>query len=465
MNKFLIVFKKELRDLMTVQNLIPLVIIFVAAYFLGNVIGGFMGGGDTIIISEGEGSGGAGDVSIEVHSDHIIGFIDNDNSEYSNIIKDALSAMNILALPDSSDPEQAMRELENYFIHGEERKISSLVVINPGFEASLKNGNFTPIDVYTAIDSFGMMAMMGGGGQNAASIINNIISQQLMGEANIEQNVHFLTYPVWANNHTYLNQTAQNINAGMVIGYVTSQISFVPIIIMMIIMMGSSTLATSMVNEKADKTLETLMTTPVSRMAVLAAKLLSASLLAAVYAIVYIFALSNFSDTLAGGGSFPDGFAEMMANFGVTFSAVTFIIIGAQLFLSVLCGLAIALIIGMMVDDIKTLQSYITPLTFAIMIPYLLSMFLDINTLPLLGKVAVYAIPFTHSFTAASSLFTANYTIIIIGFIYQAVFVGVMMTIAVKIFNSDKLFTLGQILMRKPGAKKKNGFQFRLTGK
>jgi len=357
-----------------------------------------------------------------------------------------------------------MRELENYNFRGfGEINVSSLVVINPGFEANLKNGYYTSVDVYTAVDSFGMAAMMGGGGHNATAIINSIISQQLLGDASIDQNVHFLTNPVWANDHTYLNQTVQNINAGAVIGYVTSQISFVPIIIMLIIMMGSSTLATSMVNEKADKTLETLMTTPVSRMAVLAAKLLSAALLAAVYAIVYIFALQAFNDTLAGGASFPDGFAEMMENFGVTFSAVTFTVIGAQLFLSVLCGLAIALIIGMMVDDIKTLQSYIMPLTILIMIPYFLTMFLDINTLPTIAQVAVYAIPFTHSFTAASNLFTANYTMITIGFVYQAVFVGVMMTIAVRIFNSDKLFSLGQMLMRKPGAKKSGGFK--LSGK
>ena len=460
MNKFLIVLRKEVQSLITVQNLVPLVLIFVLFYFLGNVMGGFIDGGDTIIISEetGEATGVDNFASFEVSRNQITGFIDNDNSDLSNAVKDALSSMGILALPESRDPQEAMRELENFNFHGEIINISSLVVINAGFENSLKNGQFTGIDIYAAIDSFGMAAMMGGGGgHNAAGIINNIVSHQLMSDANIEQNVYFLTNPVRTNEHTYLNQTVQNINASAVIGYVTSQITFVPIVIMLIIMMGSSTLASSMVNEKADKTLETLMTTPVSRMAVLAAKLLSASLLAVVYAVVYIFALQNFNETLAGGASFPDGFTEMMATFGVTFNAFTFAVIGAQLFLSVLCGLALALLIGMMVDDIKTLQSYIMPINIIIMIPYFLSMVLDINTLPLIAKIGVYAIPFTHAFTAASNLFTANYTLIITGFIYQAAFVAVMMTIAVKIFNSDKLFSLGQLLMKKPAVKNKTG--------
>ena len=447
MNKFLIVFKKEVQSLVNVQNIIPLVMIFVLFFFLGNVMGGLIDGGDTIVISGENGGTGDGAANIEVARHSIVGFIDNDNSEFSNIIRDTLSAGGILATPRSSNPQEAMQELENYSFHGEYISVGSLVVINPGFEDQLRRGEFTNIDVYTAIDSFGMAAMMGGvGAQNATALINQIISEQLIIYADVDQNIAFLVNPVWAVEHTYLNSTVQRVNAQSVLGYVSSQISFVPVIIMIIIMMGASTLATSMVNEKADKTLETLMTTPVHRMAVLAAKLLAAALLAALYAIVYIFALQSFNETLAGGGAFPDGFIEIMENFGVTFNALTFTVIGAQLFLSVLCGLAIALIIGMMIDDIKTLQSYILPLMILIMIPYFLSMVLDINTLPLIAQIAVYAIPFTHSFTAASNLFTANYTIIIIGFIYQAVFVGAMLTFAVRIFNSDKLFSIGQIV-------------------
>ena len=447
MNKFGIILKKEIRDLITVQNIIPLVLMFVLFMFLGNVMGGLMDGGDTIIIA-----GESGELAID--TSQVIGFIDNDNSEFSGIIRDTLAAQGILALPSSSDPAQAMQELEAYSFHGEQISVTALVVINPGFESSLRASEWTAVDVYTAIDSFGMTAMMGGAAHSAIAIINDIISHHLMAEADIEQNVHFLTNPVWANDFTYLNQAVENVPAQAVLGYVTSQTSFVPIIIMIIIMTGASTLATSMANEKADKTLETLMTTPVSRIAVLTAKLLSAAVLAAIYAVVYVFAFQNFSDGLAGGSGFPDGFADMMANFGIVFNAATFALIGAQLFLAVLCGLAIAIIIGMMVDDIKSLQSYILPLTVVIMIPYFVTLFVDINTLPMIAQVGLYIIPFTHAFTAAFNLFVQNYTMIIIGFAYQAVFLVVMMTIAVKIFNSDKLFTLGQIFVRKPGVKK-----------
>jgi ABC-2 type transport system permease protein len=328
-------------------------------------------------------------------------------------------------------------------------------VISPGFGESLKAGRYTPVDVYSTIDSFSLTSMMSGvGGHAAVSMINSIISHQIRSDSGITEDIFFLTNPVYSAEHTFLNNTTERISAHLVLSYVSSQTMFIPVIIFFIIMVSSQMLAASMVNEKVDKTLETLMTAPISRMSVLITKILSAAIYSAIYAVVYILAFRNFNEGMTGGGTLPDNLIPALENFGITFNSFNFTIIGAQLFLSVLCGLAISLIIGMMVDDIKTLQSYILPLTIIIMIPYLLSMVLDINSLPAIAQIAVYAIPFTHSFTAASNLFTANYTLIIIGFVYQAAFAAAMMTIAVKIFNSDKLFTLGQILMKNPGAKK-----------
>ena len=463
MNKFLILFKKEAQSFLNVQNILPVVLIFVMFYLLGSIMGGLISDDEIIIDNESTAEAALAETdgsnynnnTFSVSKNSIVGFIDNDNSEYSNIIKDSLSSMGILALPESKDPEEAMRELENYNFHGEEIKVGSLIVINPGFETSLKAGKYTAVDVYSALDSFGLTSMISGiGGYSAAGMINGIISSQLLSSANITEDIYFLTNPVYPSEYTYLNEKTQNVNASAVLSYVTSQLTFVPIIIMVIILMASTTLATSMVNEKADKTLETLMTTPIGRMSVLLSKILSAAIYAAIYAVVFVIAFQRFNSSMSLDGALPDGLLAALENFGINFDVMTFLIIGSQLFLSVLCGLAIAIIIGMMVDDIKALQSYIMPLMMVIMIPYFLTMFLDVNTLPLIGRILVYIIPFSHSFTAAANLFTQNYALLIGGIIYQSVFVAVMLTIAVRIFNSDKLFTLGQSMKKKPKAKK-----------
>jgi ABC-2 type transport system permease protein len=172
-----------------------------------------------------------------------------------------------------------------------------------------------------------------------------------------------------------------------------------------------------------------------------------------IYAATYIIAYQRFMKSLGGDASYPEAFMEALEKFGITFDAVAFAVVGAQLFLSVLCGLAISMLIGMMIEDIKTLQAYLMPLVFIIMIPYMLSMFVDLNTLPLIAQILLYAIPFTHTFGAAANLFAQNWPLIAFGLIYQLIFVAALLTVAVRIFNSDKLFTLGQLMKRKPGAK------------
>ncbi|MCL2159884.1 MAG: ABC transporter permease [Oscillospiraceae bacterium] len=287
----------------------------------------------------------------------------------------------------------------------------------------------------------------------ASGAINSLLAQKLFelygGDANI--NINYLQYPVWANDFTYLNEKTENVNAAAVLNYVSSQTTFLPIIIMLLLIMATQMLAGSIVNEKTDKTLETIMTAPLNRMSVLLAKLLSAAIYAIIYAGAYSISYKRFMDTMSGGDNYSSEFISALEKFGITFNLSALAIIGAQLFLSVLCGLAISLLIGMIIEDIKTLQAYITPLMFVIMIPYFLSMFLDINTLPLIAKILIYALPFTHTFTAATNIFTQNYAIIAFGIVYQVIFVAVLLTVAVRIFNSDKLFTLGQLMKKKPG--------------
>ncbi|MCL1858715.1 MAG: ABC transporter permease [Oscillospiraceae bacterium] len=459
-NKFFVIFKKELKDLITVQTLFPLVLIFVLFYFLGNMMPSLISDDTVTIQSEQtDQSGQTSEVEITVSKNSMIGFIDYDKSELSDYIYVNLPTRGITPIiPKSSNPEEAMTELETYNLNGEEIKIQSLIVIPEGLDAKLRAGEYVSIDAYSSIDSFGLTSMIAGASaQTAIGSINSVLTRELFdlygGDPSID--INYINYPVYSNDYTYLNSKTEKVNATMVLSYVSSQTMFIPIIIMLILMMASQMIAGSIVNEKTDKTLETLMTAPMNRMSVLLAKVLAAAIYAIIYAVVFSISNNNFMGSMAGGDIYPEGFAATLETFGITFNITTLAIVGVQLFLSVLCGLAISLLIGMMIEDIKSLQAYLIPIIFAVMIPYFLSMFLDINTLPLIAKILVYAIPFTHTYTAFTNIFVQNYTLLIFGAIYQAIFVAILLTVAVRIFNSDKLFTLGQIMKKKPG--KKNG--------
>jgi len=470
-SKFFVIFKKELAELITIQSIIPVIMVFLLFYFMGDVMGSLTKE-ETITIpteqveqteqTQQSDESGENIVSPEMtfSASSMIGFIDYDNSEMSNYIRENLPLCGIMpVIPTKSNPEEAMIELEKYDFHGEEVKIQSLIVINKGFEEALLKREYVSVDAYSSIDSFSLTAMISGASAEVATAtINSLLTQKLFelygGDSDI--NIGYIQAPVQSNAYTYLNSKTENVSAVGVLNYVSSQTMFIPIIIMILLIMATQMLAGSIVNEKTDKTLETLMTAPMNRMSVLLAKLLSAAVYALIYAVAYSVSYKRFMDSMSMGGTYSEDFLASLAKFGITFDITALAVIGVQLFLSVLCGLAISLLMGMLVEDIKTLQVYLMPVMFVIMIPYFLSMFLDINTLPVIGKILIYIVPFTHTFTAATNLFMQNYTLIIIGIVYQVIFVAIVLTISVRIFNSDKLFTLGQIMKKKP-SNKNNG--------
>ena len=457
-NKFLVIFKKELKDLITIQTIFPIVLIFVLFYFMGDIMSSLMEEENNTVTIQSERidpQGNSEAAEIEVSASSMIGFIDYDDSELSRYVKEYLPYYGVTPVDmfKLGNPEQAMKELETYNFNGEEVKIQSLIVIPEGFEEKLLNKETVSVDAYSSIDSFGLTSMISGASSSTATgAINALLSQKLFelygGDSSI--NINYIQSSIQANDYTYLNSKTENVNAVAVLGYVTSQTMFIPIIIMLILIMATQMLAGSIVNEKTDKTLETLMTAPLNRMSVLLAKLISAAAYAIIYAVAFSISYQRFMSTMSGGGTYSEDFIAALENFGITFNIGTLAVIGVQLFLSVLCGLAISLLIGMMIDDIKTLNAYLLPVMFVIMVPYFLSMFLDINSLPVIAKVLVYLLPFTHTFTAATNIFLRNDTLIIIGIIYQVIFVAALLTFAVRIFNSDKLFTLGQMTRKKP---------------
>ena len=76
------------------------------------------------------------------------------------------------------------------------------------------------------------------------------------------------------------------------------------------------------------------------------------------------------------------------------------------------------------------------------MIPYILSMMMDIKELSPVLRYVIYAIPFTHTFIASENIMFDNMTLYWGGVIYQVILLAICLTIAVKIFTTDRIFTM-----------------------
>lgn len=465
MNKFWVILKKELKDLMTMQTLIPIIVMALMFMLISGVMKNITGSGtftsDELYVDE---SSDASDTEDDIpppeviSKNNIVGLIDNDKTEMSARTIRMLKQLQVMVItPTSTYPAEAMKELQEYKLaNGQILPINNLIVLEKGFGEKLEQKNAGPAEIklYGYINSFGLMSMISGSSVSGyLSSLQSVLSNQFITEAigGSVADMTFLQKPIDINNYTVLNNNVENVTPSTIQGYISSQTVFIPIIIFLVVFYASQSLASSITNEKSDKTLETLMTTPVSRLTVLMAKMLAAAITAIFITIIFMISLKFYMDSMNGsGGDIDKNFTQMLKNFGISFNISTYLVVGVQLLLSVMCGLTIAMIIGVLAEDIKSLQGMIMPLLGLVMVPYLLSMFIDINTLPWVFRCIAYAIPFTHTFIATTSMFTQRYGVVIFGMIYQLVFVAALMFIAIKIFSSDKLFTLSTLLKPKP---------------
>jgi len=76
-----------------------------------------------------------------------------------------------------------------------------------------------------------------------------------------------------------------------------------------------------------------------------------------------------------------------------------------------------------------------------LLIPYFLSFFADLNSLPLIVRILLFLIPFSHPFIASQNLIFGNTLPVIYGIVYMAIFFVICLIIATKIFSSDRILT------------------------
>jgi ABC-2 type transport system permease protein len=76
-----------------------------------------------------------------------------------------------------------------------------------------------------------------------------------------------------------------------------------------------------------------------------------------------------------------------------------------------------------------------------VLLPYLVTMFLDLNTAALPLRIVVYAIPFSYPFLVQRAALFGDYGLIAFGLCYMTAFAAVMVFLAGRLYSSDRILT------------------------
>lgn len=419
MMKFFTLLKKEVRELLTPQMILPMLIGVLALAFIGNLVG-----------TENKKSQTSQPVAI----------LDLDNTDTSAIVNSIFTESGFQV-----DYNTGI-SLEQMVKKSATAKTGTVVVIPEGFEEGIKNFKQQKLLKYNLINSFSVFAATNAAATDfTIGAVNEYFSNLMILQALPGTDPVVLKTPVAQDEYVSLNDKTAHAGINEVTGFITTQTMFIPIVIFMIIMSASQMIAVTIASEKENKTLETLLSAPVSRVSIVTAKMTAAGLVSLLMAIAYMFGMNYYLNGLTGGAFSTAANSQVstaITQLGLTLNVSDYALIGITLFLSILIALAISLILGAFAEDVKKAQGLITPILFLIMIPYLMSMFIDMGTASAGVKLLMNVIPFSHTFTASQNLFLQNYNPVIFGIIYQAVWVIVLIIVAAKIFKSDKILTM-----------------------
>lgn len=436
--------KKELGELITKQAVISMIFVLVLFVFMGQIMGRSMEEGfDTSTLN----------ICIK------------DNSDFTKNVIDRIKA------DETTELNMVDIQSDNYYDELERLDLKYVVIIPEGYGDTIVNEKKPGQLIFASKVSLGFSAAMSSiSSSDAVSTIVDCSADEAMESIYglTAEDVALITSPANTVEFSAANGKSVEISAAAVSSIVMMESMIAPFAIFFLLLLASQMIMTAISTEKIDKTLETLLSTPVSRMTVLTAKMVAAiisALLNAVFMIVgfgiYMVSImggamsgatngsANISD-IAGMTNVPDtgaltdvlSTADAISQLGFSLSGMDILLFGLQLFLTLAIGLSISLILGAAATDVKSVQTLVMPIMIAVMIPFFVTMFMDFGEMPVAAKVIMFLIPFTHSYIALTNLLSGDMIMYWGGLAYQIVFFAVCMFLAVRMFTSDKLFTM-----------------------
>ncbi|MBR2913553.1 MAG: ABC transporter permease [Oscillospiraceae bacterium] len=383
----------------------------------------------------------------------------------TNTVTESMTVSGDLHIVDCDDTEFtrsviAALEEDGYTVHTadtaqdlpallEENGWKDAVVIEEGFSKAILEertaGKMQSISLLTSTTSMEMLA----GGNDSLSPVRAKIKELLMAQV-IGEDMKFLADPIKTTPYTVANGKISQTDTYTLINSLSVFDKLMPLVLFMLIVLTSQTIITAIGAEKADKTLETLLASPVPRGRIIGSKMLAALIVALIYALTYgagfLVAILMTMSGKDGSLDVAEAFKSMATatkatqELGLQIPMWGWAMTLVQLALTLGIALMASIILGALVQDAKGSQMASLPILVLTMFPYILSMISDIRQMEGIAGIVMNLIPFTHTFTATSCLRFHDLPMFWGGLLYQAIFLAVMTFLALKLYQSDILF-------------------------
>lgn len=321
----------------------------------------------------------------------------------------------------------------------QQSNLTGLIVIPLNFTNNITGGLKAELDVYSVFRGGGIAESTSSSTISTLlkSFEERLVVQKVSGK--FPEGPENVLDPIDMSEKSIVKGKSVNIHPNILFGLMMSQSMGMPIGIMMLLIFAMQLAATSVASEKEEKTLETLLTLPINRLTILAGKLTGSIIVAVVGAIAYIVGFTYYMGSFM--GIIPAETGVDLAAIGLAPTLLSYLLLGASLFVSLISALALAISISVFAEDVKGAQALVGPLSMLLIFPMIFMMFTDIYALPFPLMIILLAIPFTHPMLASRVAFTGDYLTAVMGIVYVSIFTIAVLYIAARLFGTEKILT------------------------
>ncbi len=233
--------------------------------------------------------------------------------------------------------------------------------------------------------------------------------------------------------------------------------AFAPLIV---VSMALGQAASSMAVENEEKTLEVLLSLPIPRSKIITAKLVGTMVLVLLSTIsfaagagIYAYSLTSAMRGLSSGSS--EGSFMSLSAFGKIVPPGAVGVMFLATFLSLTAVASLGLLLGSLSPDVRTSSTFIGQLSFLVMIPGLILVFIDLSSLGPSGQAFMVAFsPFIAPVLILKAYLEGLEWVVPVTIVWSAVFTVALVIASAKLLNSERLLTLQYSFMRR-GRKRK----------
>jgi ABC-2 type transport system permease protein len=393
---------KESRELLRPQYLLPLV--FIPLIFVA--LGGMMAG-----------------VTDDLADQPKVGVVDEDGDRFGQVAVEAIRANSEVVYHRNETPDSYEDAATTVKRNGGD----VLFVIPGNFTERIRTGQRAAVGVHTPVEEVSLLGAASSA--RTGALLAEVDRNVTLAATNATATTLSPTEP---RHTTYVKGRTIQASPAAVSGAFLQQFIFVPIVIVFAILISGQMVIQSMGIEKENRTMETLLTMPVQRWKIVAAKLTAGGAVGLVATVLYIGGIFVYQTSFTAFGPGTGAFS---------LGALDYAFIGVSLFFALVGVLAMALCLGLFVDDRQGAQVLLFPVSMLALVPMFGTMFTDFDVLGPVLKAGLFLIPFTHPIIAPKRLLFGDYDLVLAGIAYEVLFALAMVWLAARLFRSDRLIT------------------------